>query len=263
MTKVPWMGQETSSDHQVFVAMIAGQCATVNQLILMQVGFIAQLKGTLTKKRCTVATIFGDHYSKLKYIHLMTKLTSEETMEAKRTFEHFAKQHGIRILHYHCNNGQFANNTFKNSCSAKGLRLTFCGVNTHFRNGIVEKDIQDLRKSARKQLLNACQQWLATIHLALRPYTLRNAIHLQNTFPVPEDGTSRLERFSSIRIGSKMKHHHAFGCLLFTLENDQAAGKSILHWSPHACLGINLGSSPSYARNVYLVFNLHAGYVSP
>jgi hypothetical protein len=98
-------GQETSS--KVFVATKAGQRVSVNQMILMQVGFIAQLKGTLTKKHYTAATVFDDHYSRLKYIHLMTKLTSEETMEAKQTFEHFAKQHGICILHYHCNNGRF------------------------------------------------------------------------------------------------------------------------------------------------------------
>jgi hypothetical protein len=130
MTKVPWKGQETSSE--VFVATKAGQCVSVNQMILTQVGFITQLKGTLTKKRYTAATIFVDYYSRLKYVHLMTRLTSEETIEAKRAFEHFAKQHGICILHYHCNNGQFANNTFKNSCSAKGQHLTFYGVNAHF-----------------------------------------------------------------------------------------------------------------------------------
>ncbi len=90
----------------------------------MQVGFIPQLKGTLTNKRYTTATIFVDHYSKLKYIHLMTKLTSEEMMEAKRTFKYFAKQHGVRILHYNCDNGQFADNAFKNSCSPKGQHLT-------------------------------------------------------------------------------------------------------------------------------------------
>ncbi len=118
MTKVPWKGQETSS--KVFVATKAGQCGSVDQMILMQVGFIAQLKGTLTKKCYTTATIFVDHYSRLKYIHLMTKLTSEKVMEAKQAFEHFAKQHGDRILHYHCDNGQFADNAFKNSCSAKG-----------------------------------------------------------------------------------------------------------------------------------------------
>jgi hypothetical protein len=60
-----------------------------------------------------------------------------------------------------------------------------------------------------------------------------------------------------------MKHHHAFGCPVFVLENDLAAGSSILHWSPRVHLGVNLGSSPSHARNVYLVLNLHTGFVSP
>jgi hypothetical protein len=99
--------------------------------------------------------VFVDHESKLKYIHLMTKTTSEKTMEAKPAFEHFAKQHGIRILHYHCDNGQFADNAFKNSCSAKGQHLTFCSFNAHFQNGIAEKTIRNLCKSARKQLLHA------------------------------------------------------------------------------------------------------------
>jgi hypothetical protein len=157
MTKVPWKERETSSNHQVFVATKARQCVSVDQLILMQVGFIDQLKGTLTKKRYTASTIFVDHYSKLKYIHLMTKLTSEETIQAKRTFEHFPEQHSVRILHYHCNNGEFADNAFKNSCSAKGQRLTLYGVNTHFQNGIAEKAIRDLHESTRKQLLHARQ----------------------------------------------------------------------------------------------------------
>jgi hypothetical protein len=215
MTKVPWKGQETSS--KVFVATKAGQCVGVDQMISTQVGFIAQLKGTLTKKCYTAATIFVDHYSRLKYVHLITRLTSEETMEAKQAFEHFAEQHGIHILHYHCDNGQFADNAFKNSCSAKGQRLTFCGVNAHFQNGIEEKAIRDLRESAQKQLLHMRQRWPAAIHLALWPYALRSAAHLHNTLPVLEDGTSRLEHFSSIQVGSKMKHHHAFGCPVFAL----------------------------------------------
>jgi hypothetical protein len=261
MTKLPWRGRETSSE--VFVATKARQYVSVDQLISMQVGFIAQLKGTLTKKRYTAATVFVDHYSRLKYIHLMTKLTSEETMEGKQAFEHFAEQHGVRILHYHCDSGQFSDNAFKNSCSAKGQRLTFCGVNDHFQNGIAKKAIRDHQESARKQLLHARQRWPVAIHLALWSYALRSAVHLHNTLPVLEDGTSRLEHFSSIRIRSKMKHHHAFGCPVFALENDLTAMSSIPHWSPRARLGVNLGSSPSHARNVYLVLNLHTGCVSP
>jgi hypothetical protein len=89
---------------EVFVATKAGQCVSVDQMISTQVGFIAQLKGTLTRKCYTAATILVDHYSRLKYVHLMTRLTSEETIEAKQAFEHFAEQHGVCILHYHCNN---------------------------------------------------------------------------------------------------------------------------------------------------------------
>jgi hypothetical protein len=179
MTKVPWRGQETSSE--VSVATKARQCVSVDQLILTQVGFIAQLKGTLTKKCYTAATVFVDHYLRLKYIHLMTKLTSKKTMEAKQAFEHFAEQHGVRTLHYHCNNGQFADNAFKNSCSAKGQQLTFCEVNAHFQNGIAKKAIRDLQESAGKQLFHAHQRWPAAIHLALWPY----ALGVVSTFIIP------------------------------------------------------------------------------
>jgi hypothetical protein len=117
MTKVPLRGRETSLE--VFAATKAEQCVSVDQLVSMQVGFIAHLKGTLTKKRYTAATVFVDHYSQLTYIHLMTKLTSKETMDAKQAFKHFAKKHGVCILHYHCDNRRFADNASKNSCSAK------------------------------------------------------------------------------------------------------------------------------------------------
>ncbi len=106
-------------------------------------------------------------------------------------------------------------------------------------------------------------RWPAAIHLALWPYVLRSAVNLHNTLPVLEDGISRLECFSSIRIGRKMKHYHAFGCPVFALENDNAAGSPIPHWSPLTRLRVNLSSSPSHARNVSLVLNLHMGCVSP
>jgi hypothetical protein len=154
MTKVPWRGKEGASDHTVFVATAPGQIVSVNQMISTQVGFIAQLKGALTKKQYTAATVFTDHYSRLQYIHQMTCLTSQETIDAKQVFKHFAEQHGIRILHYHCDNGRFADNSFKTACLSSNQRLTFCGVNTHFQNGIAEKAIWDLRESLRKQLLH-------------------------------------------------------------------------------------------------------------
>jgi hypothetical protein len=51
-------------------------------MISTQVGFIAQLKGGLAKKGYTAALVFTDHYSRLQYIHLMTRLTLQETVDA-------------------------------------------------------------------------------------------------------------------------------------------------------------------------------------
>ncbi len=128
----------------------------------------------------------------------MQDLSSEESVKAKRALEQFAAKHGVTICHYHCNNGRFANNAFKQACQESNQQLTFCSINAHFQNGIAECAICNLSDSARKQLLHARQRWPAAVHVALWPYTLRSAALLHNALPVLEDGTSRLELFSSI-----------------------------------------------------------------
>jgi hypothetical protein len=60
-----------------------------------------------------------------------------------------------------------------------------------------------------------------------------------------------------------MKHVHTFACLVFALQNALASGKLLPRWSPRARLGLNLGPSPTHARNVYLVLDLMTGCVSP
>ena len=228
-----------------------------------QVGFFAQMKGRLTSRRYTAATIFVDHFSRIRFVHLMTSLSSEETIAAKRAFERFADEHGVKIQHYHCDNGRFADNEFKNACDQANQGLTFCGVNAHFQNGIAERAIRDLQESARKQLLHAKQRWPSAVHLSLWPYALRNAAVLHNTLPTLDDGTSRLEHFSGIRVGAKLRQMHTFACPVFALHNTLASGGTIPKWSPRARLGLNLGPSPYHARNVNLVLNLSTGLVSP
>ncbi len=120
-----------------------------------ELGFVAQLKGKLTKKRYCCATVFVDHYSCLKYVNPQVDDSLIETIAAKRAFKTFAAQHSVRIQHYHCNNGRFSDNAFKQACHDARQQLTFCGVNAHFQNGIAERSIRDLSESARKQLLHA------------------------------------------------------------------------------------------------------------
>ena len=110
MTKVPWRKQDAAGTY--FKVTTPGQCVSVDQMISTQVGFYAQLKGKLTKRQYHAATIFVDHYSGYKYIHLMTNLSSEETVAAKCAFKQHASEIGVTIFHYYADNGCFCDNAF-------------------------------------------------------------------------------------------------------------------------------------------------------
>ena len=46
----------------------------------------------------------------------------------KHAFESSSNQRGINILHYHADNGRFADNAFIADCKAQRQGLSFCGV---------------------------------------------------------------------------------------------------------------------------------------
>jgi hypothetical protein len=60
-----------------------------------------------------------------------------------------------------------------------------------------------------------------------------------------------------------MKVLHTLFCPVFGLQNALAAGHSIPRWNPRARIGLNLGPSPTHARNIHLVLSLTTGLVSP
>jgi hypothetical protein len=155
MTKLPWQGKKTKANHKVFVATKPGECISVDQMTSTEVGFFAQLKGKITKKRYECATVFVDHYSCLHFVHLQLNDKSNETLAAKLAFKQYTAEHRVKIPHYHCDNRRFHGNAFQQACHEARQQLTFCGVNAHFQNGIAKQAIQDLSESAWKQLLHA------------------------------------------------------------------------------------------------------------
>ena len=87
MTKTPWhtKGRNTGGHvGRILKITRLGQCVSVDMLESLQVGFIAHMKGRLTKTRYIYATVFVDHFSDLKYVHCMSEITSEDTIYSKK-----------------------------------------------------------------------------------------------------------------------------------------------------------------------------------
>jgi hypothetical protein len=244
MTRQPWRTRGTQNKNKLRVATAPGKCISINQLEAPVQGFIGQLKGKLTKRQYGVTTIFVDHASQLSYVHLQSRVTAEETVEAKKAFEAYARSHGVIVKHYHADNGCFAESLFMSAVAESGQTISFCRVSAHFQNGIAEKRIRDLSEQARKQLLHANARWPSAIKINLWPYALCNANDIRNTIADKDDGSSLLERFCRTKVRPKLRHNHTFGCPVFALNSRLQDGKAVPKWNPRARLGINLGPSP-------------------
>ena len=192
----------------------------------------------------------------------MSEITSEETIYAKKLFERYAAGFNVRVEHYHCDNGIFADNSFIQHCEGMGQGIKYCGVNAHFQNGRAEKAIRDLQTMARKTILHAKGRWPEAIHLSLWPYALRMAVHVHNNVPNAADASSRLEAFAQIAVSPKSSHYHTFGCPAYMITTEAEQGRAN-KWEGSLVLGIYLGPSPHHAGSVSLVLNLTTSNASP
>ena len=184
-------------------------------------------------------------------------------MQAKHAFERAAEQRGVKILHYHADNGRFADNAFIADCNAQRQSLSYCGVNAHFQNGIAERQIRDLQEQTRMCMLYAMNKWKRMILICLWPYAMRHANDVANSTPRKGEDGSPIERFTGVPIRPKLRHYHAFRCPTYVLDNSLQSGQGAPKWKQRARLGICLGPSPSHARTVALILNPRTGHVSP
>ena len=262
MTKIPWRvkGEDKKATK---TATRSGQIVSVDQLESNTPGLIAQLKGKLTQQRYKYATLFVDQFSGYTFVYLQKRLTSEETVMAKHAFKSSADQHGVKVIHYHADNGRFADNAFIADCKAQRQGLSYCGVNAHFQNGIAEHRIRDLQEQTRTSMLYAMNKWKRMVLICLWPYTMCHANDVANATPRKGEDQSPLECFPGDKITPKLRHFHAFGCPIYVLDNALQSGQRSPKWKQRSRLGIYLGPSPSHARSVALVLNSRTDHVSP
>ena len=70
---------------------------SVDQVVSQQPGLIGIIEGIHTRKRIYGVTVFKDHFTNLSYSYFNTSLNTEETIQAKFSFEQFSTSNGVNV----------------------------------------------------------------------------------------------------------------------------------------------------------------------
>ena len=265
-TKRPWRTKLPKNKDEAYQAKVPGEVVAVDQLNSPTPGFIAQLTGMLTTKRYRYATVFVDAFSSRGYVYLQKTQSADETMEAKKAFERECSKDGVRVQHYHADNGIFRSKAWTDDCQVKGQSYSFAGVDAHHQNGRAEARIRRLQELTRAMLSHAKRKWPQEITANLWPYALRMANASINATPSLKDpeGRSPDQLFSKSEVTTNPKHWIHFGSPVYVLEASLRGSSRIHHkWKDRSKVGIYLGRSPQHGRSVALVLNPETGLVSP
>ncbi len=79
--------RDKGEKHFIFVATKPGEVISVDTMQSNELGFIAQAKEKLTTHHYKYTTIFVDHFSRVKFIHLHRSNSSAKLVQAKQAFE--------------------------------------------------------------------------------------------------------------------------------------------------------------------------------
>ena len=174
-----------------------GDFVCTDHIISAQPGLLPRISGNYTRDRITSACIFKDAYSSFTYVHLQTSFDLEQTINAKIVFEKLAETYGVKVKHYHADNGHYACQGFRNAISEAGQTISFCGVGAHHQNGVAENMIGLLTRWARTSLLHAKKRWSQAISTILWPYALKAACSRYNELHLDKNGVSPECKFAS------------------------------------------------------------------
>ena len=259
-------GDPNSESKQQKKNLKTGEVISVDQMVSPVPGLVAQMVGFLTRQRYKYTTVFVDQASRMGFMYLQKTCSAEETIEAKRAFEQYSENRGVRVQAYHADTGIFKAKKWVEECRQRKQDLTFAGVNAHHQNGIAERRIRELQKTTRAMLVHDTKRWPGVVTIHLWPYAIRMANQAYNATPLNSHTNKQSPNkiFDNSAVDINLKHWKPFGCPTYVLKSE-LQGTTGIHpkWDARSRAGIYLGQSPIHNRNVALVLNIHTGYVSP
>ena len=236
---------------------------SIDQLESPVPGFVPIAKGQPTVRKYRSASVFVDHASDFTYIHMHYHLTMDKTIDAKHVFERLAEQHRVQILHYHCDNGRFADKAFVDNIWMAHQTITFCGVGAHHQNSVAERRIWDITKNAHTSLLHAAHRWPKAIAANLWLQAIKHVVNVHNSLPQPGKTESPLSKLAGTSKQPNLKNFHPFGCPAYVLQAPLQTRRPSPKWGDRSRIGIFLCHSPHHASSVLLVVSTQTSLVSP
>eukprot|EP00957_Ditylum_brightwellii_P194973 14855143-Ditylum_brightwellii.AAC.1 len=182
----------------------------------------------------------------------------------KHAFEKFANEFNIHICHYRCNTSIFKSTAYKSNCELKLQRQTFCSINTHRQNGMVERSIKTITTWSCAMLIHAILHWPEQVTMDLWHFAFNYALYLHNYLPKQGHRLAPIKLFTQTTVpNSFFKGAHIWGCLVYVLQPSLHEGKKIPKWLPQCSRGQFLDFSPLHLTQVALVHHLQMGSITP
>jgi hypothetical protein len=187
-----------------------------------------------------------------------------DTIRSKQSFERMAQTVGVKIEHYHSDNGVFTAHEFVEELAKRGQSQDLAGVGAHHQNGRAERAIQTIVWKARTMMIHQQIMWPQEFHPNLWPLAMTYASFIYNHTPRKETGLSPMEIFTGSRMDCQyLRRCRVWGSPAYVLEPALADGRQIPKWRPRARRGQFLGFSPRHSSTIALIKNLRTETITP
>jgi hypothetical protein len=202
---------------------------------------------------------------RIKCYH-QTSLNAHETITSKCKYEQEARQYGVKVLHYHCDNGTFTARNFVQEVWNRDQTISFSGVGAKFQNAVAESAVRTVTYMARTMMLHAALRWPEAYSADLWPFAMSYACHVYNNIPRQDTGLSPEEAYVGTKLDTEeiLQSLLPWGCPAYVLQPQLQDDNSLPKWKPHSRRGQFLGVSEFHCqKSVHLVCNLFTHRVSP